>query len=150
RWCHLFENPRAVVGGRRAGTPGVDEGPSRIVVPLRVPHTMKVSLCLVSHEPLKDLQIAVYARAARPAAADETDTSLPHWGWRRRTLHRLCKRSRLLNTIVASYEMRSGREEVLSVPQYMSLCPTGQCNALCAFCSVTINRTGIIKRQLPF
>jgi molybdenum cofactor biosynthesis enzyme MoaA len=31
----------------------------------------------------------------------------------------------------------------------MSLCPTGQCNATCDFCSVTILRTGIIKRQLP-
>jgi MoaA/NifB/PqqE/SkfB family radical SAM enzyme len=30
----------------------------------------------------------------------------------------------------------------------MSLCPTRQCNALCNFCSVTINRTGIVKRQL--
>jgi len=34
--------------------------------------------------------------------------------------------------------------------EYVGLCPTGQCNALCSFCSVTINRTGIIKKRLPF
>ena len=46
--------------------------------------------------------------------------------------------------------MRLNREEVLSLPQYMALCPTGQCNARCDFCSVTTNRTGILKKQLPF
>ncbi|MGE3167105.1 MAG: radical SAM protein [Planctomycetota bacterium] len=45
--------------------------------------------------------------------------------------------------------MRLGREELLSLPQYMALCPTGQCNASCEFCSVTIHRTGIVKRELP-
>ena len=140
RWCQLFENPKGVVG----------EGAFRIVVPLRVAHDTKVSLCVVSRQPIGDLQISVYARRRQPSPADATDTCLPHWNVRQRMLHRLCRRSRLLNTIVASYEMRRGHEEVISVPQYMSLCPTGQCNALCAFCSVTINRTGIAKRQLPF
>jgi MoaA/NifB/PqqE/SkfB family radical SAM enzyme len=77
------------------------------------------------------------------------DTELPHWRpWQRR-IHRRCKRSRLFNSFVSAVEMRLGREELLSLPQYVALCPTGQCNALCPFCSVTINRTGIIKRQLP-
>src|SRR5215471_18013911 len=140
RWSQLFENPRAVVA----------DGPCRLVVPLRVPHDTKVSLCVVSQQRLPDLRISTYARTPQPHDADSTDTCLPHWSWRQRTVHRLCKRSRLLNSMVASYEMRRGREEVISVPQYMSLCPTGQCNALGAFCSVTINRTGIVKRQLPF
>ncbi|HET7698339.1 MAG TPA: radical SAM/SPASM domain-containing protein [Vicinamibacterales bacterium] len=85
-------------------------------------------------------------RETRAAA----DTLLPHWGPLQRTIHRLCRRSRAANTAVAAIEMRLGREELLSLPQYMALCPTGQCNALCGFCSVTTNRTGIIKKQLPF
>ena len=84
--------------------------------------------------------------ADAPVAAD---TLLPQWGLTKRSIHRLCRRSRMMNTIVAAMEMRLGREEVLSLPQYMALCPTGQCNALCEFCSVTRNRTGIIKKQLP-
>src|SRR5215831_10137551 len=139
RWCQLFENPKAVVG----------EGTVRIIVPLRVTHSTKVSLCVVTRQPVVSLQVSIYARRRQAVHDESMDTCLPHWNWRQRGLHRLCKRSRLLNTIVASYEMRHGREEVISVPQYMSLCPTGQCNALCAFCSVTINRTGIVKRQLP-
>jgi wyosine [tRNA(Phe)-imidazoG37] synthetase (radical SAM superfamily) len=51
--------------------------------------------------------------------------------------------------VVAAIEMRLDREEVLSLPQFVGICPTGQCNARCDFCSVTINRTGIIKRQIP-
>lgn len=80
----------------------------------------------------------------------EVDTLMPNWGPIRRTLHRLCKRSRTFNSFVAAMEMRLGHEEIVSLPMYVSLCPTGQCNALCDFCSVTINRTGIIKRQLPW
>lgn len=86
-----------------------------------------------------------------PAWTDDSEaTYLPHWTGMQRAIHHLCRSSRLLNQLVAAIEMRLGREEVLSLPHYVSLCPTGQCNALCAFCSVTINRTGIIKSQLPF
>ena len=59
------------------------------------------------------------------------------------------RRWRSFNTAVAALELRLSREELLSLPQYMGLCPTGQCNAQCGFCSVTLNRTGILKKQLP-
>lgn len=89
-----------------------------------------------------------------PYVADDSildvDTYLPTWGPIKRLIHRRCKRSRLFNAFVAGMEMRLGREESLSLPMYLALCPTGQCNALCDFCSVTIKRTGIIKKQLPF
>jgi MoaA/NifB/PqqE/SkfB family radical SAM enzyme len=75
---------------------------------------------------------------------------LPHWGRLQRYIHRRCRNSRKFNSLVAAVEMRLGREELLSLPQYMALCPTGQCNALCDFCSVTLNRTGILKQQLPY
>lgn len=76
------------------------------------------------------------------------DTFLPHWtGWQR-TLHRLCRSSRLWNSAINRLEMALEREELLSLPRYVALCPTGQCNALCAFCSVTTGRTGIVKKQL--
>jgi hypothetical protein len=75
---------------------------------------------------------------------------LQHWNRIQRFIHRRCRASRGFNNFVAAIEMRLGREELLSLPQYMGLCPTGQCNALCDFCSVTINRTGIIKKQLPY
>lgn len=81
--------------------------------------------------------------------SDSSVTYLPHWGPLQRWLHRWCRRSRRVNTWVAAWEMRRGRSELISLPQYMALCPTGQCNASCGFCSVTLNRTGIIKRQLP-
>ncbi len=91
---------------------------------------------------------------AAPYVADDAildvDTYLPHWGPLKRLVHRRCKSSRLFNAFVAGMEMRLGREESLSLPMYLALCPTGQCNALCEFCSVTIKRTGIIKKQLPF
>lgn len=90
-------------------------------------------------------------RVADQTRADMTvETEMRHWGPLRRAVHRKCKTSRAFNAFVAAIEMRLGREELLSMPQYMSFCPTGQCNASCAFCSVTINRTGIIKRQIPF
>ena len=75
---------------------------------------------------------------------------LPHWNRLQRSIHRRCRASRAFNRFVAAVEMRLEREELLSLPQYMGICPTGQCNATCDFCSVTINRTGIIKKQLPF
>ncbi len=89
-------------------------------------------------------------KEATKAVFDRTDTNIPHWGFLKKWLHKRCKSSRAFNTFIAHLEMRLGREEVVSVPQFMAFCPTGQCNALCDFCSVTINRTGIIKRQLPF
>ncbi|MGY4329393.1 radical SAM protein with 4Fe4S-binding SPASM domain [Bradyrhizobium sp. LB7.2] len=79
---------------------------------------------------------------------EEVETALPHWNRWQLAIHRRCKTSRSLNGFVSAVEMRLGRTELLSLPQYMAICPTGQCNALCAFCSVTVNRTGIIKRQL--
>ena len=90
-------------------------------------------------------------RAWQPAdeAVDPPETALPHWSRLQRAVHARCKRSRTFNALVASIEMRLGHEELLSLPGYFAICPTGQCNALCAFCSVTINRTGIIKKQLP-
>ncbi|MCE9590355.1 MAG: radical SAM protein [Planctomycetes bacterium] len=89
-------------------------------------------------------------RAASRANAADPNTYLPHWGFIRRTIHRACKRSRFVNTLVSAAEFRLEREELISLPQYMALCPTGQCNASCGFCSVTTNRTGIVKRELPF
>ncbi|QPJ65327.1 MAG: radical SAM protein [Candidatus Nitrohelix vancouverensis] len=80
----------------------------------------------------------------------ESPTYLPHWGGVKRWLHARCKESRFWNSVVSALEMRLGREELLSLPQYMALCPTGQCQALCGFCSVTTNRTGIVKKELPF
>jgi radical SAM protein with 4Fe4S-binding SPASM domain len=75
---------------------------------------------------------------------------LPHWTKWQRRVHRVCSSSRWVNAAVATWEMHQGKEELLSLPQYMAICPTGQCNASCDFCSVTTNRTGIIKKQLPF
>ncbi|MFM9941387.1 MAG: radical SAM/SPASM domain-containing protein [Hyphomicrobiaceae bacterium] len=97
------------------------------------------------------LTVPIVKRAtyAKLPPIDVPDTELAHWNFVERGIHRLAKRSRTANSLVAALEVRLGREEVLSLPQYMAVCPTGQCNATCAFCSVTINRTGIIKRQLP-
>ena len=82
--------------------------------------------------------------------SNPSDTNLPHWGMWKRNLHALCKQSKFWNTLVNALEVRFNLEEVVSLPQYMGLCPTGQCNAMCDFCSVTKNRSGIIKKQLPF
>ena len=102
----------------------------------------------VGVEPGKSVSPA--RRGPVDADSETEDAALPHWGPLRRAIHARCKRSRRFNTIVSALEMRLGREELLSLPGYMAICPTGQCNALCEFCSVTVNRTGIIKRQLPF
>jgi MoaA/NifB/PqqE/SkfB family radical SAM enzyme len=79
-----------------------------------------------------------------------SDTYLPSWGPLKRKLHDLCKQHRRVNAFVAALEMKLEREEAISLPSFIAICPTGQCNALCDFCSVTINRTGIVKRQLPW
>lgn len=89
------------------------------------------------------------ARCPEPGV-EQQDTYLNTWGTFKRRIHDKCKNSRRFNNFVSSMEMRLGRDEVLSMPSYMAICPTGQCNALCDFCSVTIKRTGIIKKQLPF
>jgi radical SAM protein with 4Fe4S-binding SPASM domain len=90
------------------------------------------------------------ADLGKMASDGDTGRYLPHWNRVQRFIHRRCRASQNINNVVAAIEMRLGREEVLSLPQYMAVCPTGQCNALCDFCSVTINRTGIIKKQLPY
>lgn len=83
-----------------------------------------------------------------PVWKDARDTYLPKWNSLQRSIHSTCKRSPAFNAFVQGIEFRLGREELLSMPRYMSFCPTGQCNALCDFCSVTINRTGIVKKQI--
>lgn len=80
----------------------------------------------------------------------DVETYLNHWSVFQKIIHRFCQKSKKINTLVAAIEMRMGREELLSLPQYMGLCPTGICNASCLFCSVTRNRTGIEKKELPY
>ncbi len=77
-------------------------------------------------------------------------TELTHWTVFQKMIHRFCRGSKKINTMVAAVEMRMGKEELLSLPQYMGLCPTGICNASCLFCSVTKNRSGIQKGELPY
>ena len=96
------------------------------------------------------LDVKVSSSTVNSLEWHDVDTNLPHWGPLKRWIHKKCKNSKLFNSFVAGVEMRLGRKEVVSLPMYMALCPTGQCNALCEFCSVTINRTGIIKRELSF
>lgn len=119
----------------------------------------KFNLILAGYQP--GVAVRVKTRLARltvravasPSAAPRAEkdiTCLPHWTKWQRSVHYLCGRSRWVNAAVATWEMHLGREEVLSLPQFMAICPTGQCNASCSFCSVTTNRTGIIKKQLPF
>ena len=116
--------------------------PTRSPVAIRAPEltVQAIGAGRISRVPVADLDVA-----AAPA-----DPYLPHWGRFKRAVHRRCQSSRWFNNLVSAIEMRLAVEEVVSLPQYMALCPTGQCNALCDFCSVTINRTGIIKKQLPF
>ncbi len=96
----------------------------------------------------------IIIRTAKTTPFNQTSkinsTHLPGWSVWQRAVHALCRQSRTFNAAVAAWEMHLGKEEVLSLPQYMAICPTGQCNASCGFCSVTTNRTGIIKKQLPF
>lgn len=119
----------------------------------------KFNLILAGYQP--GAAVRVKARLVRLAVravtnpgtaprAEKGITCLPHWTKWQRSVHYLCGRSRWINAAAATWEMHLGREEVLSLPQYMAICPTGQCNASCGFCSVTTNRTGIIKKQLPF
>lgn len=99
---------------------------------------------------LDRLTVRLVANPSPTHRVGKDSTCLPHWTKWQRSVHYLCHRSRWVNVAVATWEMHLGREEVLSLPQYMAICPTGQCNASCGFCSVTTNRTGIIKKQLPF
>ena len=96
------------------------------------------------------LTVRAVKNSSTPRKTGADITYLPHWAIWQRFVHRLCARSRWVNAAVATLEMHLDREEMLSLPQYMAICPTGQCNASCGFCSVTTNRTGIIKKQLPF
>ncbi|WP_417821156.1 radical SAM/SPASM domain-containing protein [Terasakiella sp.] len=99
---------------------------------------------------LSDITVEVIkGDQAQERIAAEVSTYLPHWGPVKRKVHDWCREYSWFNGLVAQLEMRFDKEEVLSLPQFMSFCPTGQCNASCEFCSVTVNRTGVIKRQLP-
>lgn len=95
-------------------------------------------------------KFVTHASQATAFKQNISNTNLPHWSYWQRTIHRLCQESRWFNAAIAALEMHLDREEVLSLPQYVAICPTGQCNASCGFCSVTTNRTGVIKKQLPF
>lgn len=79
----------------------------------------------------------------------ERSTYLDHWGFLQRLIHRLCKKSKHFNIVISSLEMHLGRTEVLSLPSFIALCPTGRCNAKCLFCSVAENRNGILKNDMP-
>ncbi len=86
-------------------------------------------------------------RLRQQLAALTADTLLPHWGPIRRFLHNRCKSSAAWNAVISAAELRLGMEEVVSLPQFMALCPTGRCNANCVFCSVEGQRDGITKRD---
>ena len=77
------------------------------------------------------------------------DTFIEHWGIVERSIHALCKKFRHFNSVVSYIEMQLGRTEILSLPSFVALCPTGQCNANCLFCSVAENRDGIVKTFMP-
>lgn len=83
------------------------------------------------------------------ARLPQQDTALEHWGFFKKWLHGLCKKSRHLNIAVAFIEMHMGKTELVSLPSFVALCPTGQCNAKCVFCSVSENRSGIRKTAIP-
>lgn len=123
-------------------------GRYRLVLATIAPLTAE-SLPLGSPDVIATSSVLTTPSTARSNSANP-NTYLPHWGFIRRAIHRACKRSRFTNTLVSAMEFRLEREELLSLPQYMAICPTGQCNASCGFCSVTTNRTGIVKRELPF
>jgi MoaA/NifB/PqqE/SkfB family radical SAM enzyme len=116
-------------------------GPVQIVVSLA--NRSAADLCI-----LRAPRIGFRELPRWTSGIEEVETELPHWNRWQKAIHRRCKTSMTFNGVVQALEVRLGREELLSLPQYMAICPTGQCNALCDFCSVTINRTGIVKRQL--
>ncbi|CAN5432033.1 hypothetical protein BH11PSE11_BH11PSE11_02580 [soil metagenome] len=97
---------------------------------------------------LADLGLEVWV--TKPVKATAAVTEMPHWSFTDKLVHAACKRWSSFNAVVAAIETHANKEELLSLPQYMALCPTGQCNASCGFCSVTTNRSGIIKKQIPF
>lgn len=68
----------------------------------------------------------------------------------KKMLRALCRRSRRFNALVSAMEMRAGAVELASLPQYVGVCVSGRCNALCPFCSVTFRRGGIIKEDLDY
>jgi radical SAM protein with 4Fe4S-binding SPASM domain len=119
----------------------------------------KFNLYLAGHQPgtatrvkarIVRLTVRAITDTPTPQRSGSDLTCLPHWTRWQRRVHALCGKSRWINAAVATWEMHLGHEELLSLPQYMAICPTGQCNASCGFCSVTTNRTGVIKKQLPF
>lgn len=135
-------------------------GSGEIVLSFRYVSTRggKFNLLLAGYQPssavrvkvrLDCLKARVVAITCSSRRVVEDSTCLPHWTKWQRYVHFLCGKSRWFNAAVAAWEIHLGREEVLSLPQYMAVCPTGQCNASCGFCSVTTNRSGILKKQLP-
>lgn len=137
-----------------AGRYWLVNGPIRGIVPFRDLPPGKYSPTLVAQyiydaarPTLRGIDLEVRHRFV-PKWEDKHNTYLPNWNKLQRFIHRQCKNSSGFNSFVQGLEFRLGREELMSVPRYMSFCPTGQCNALCDFCSVTINRTGIIKKQI--
>ncbi|HEX8903124.1 radical SAM/SPASM domain-containing protein [Vitreimonas sp.] len=137
-----------------AGRYWLADGPIRAITPFRnLPpgryQPSVVAQYLLSRERPTLHAVDVHLRTETSASwTDEHDTYLPQWGKLERLIHRACKRSPAFNAFVQGIEFRLGREELISMPRYMSFCPTGQCNAQCDFCSVTINRTGIIKKEI--
>jgi len=94
---------------------------------------------------------SLVCRSASHVGADlETeaiDTYLPHWGGL--SVISIVVADSPASSMLSWQPLRCaliGRS-ALSLPMYLSMCPTGQCNALCDFCSVTIKRTGIIKNS---
>jgi radical SAM protein with 4Fe4S-binding SPASM domain len=119
----------------------------------------KFTLSLAGYQPdfpvpaklrIARLVTRVAARSGSASHLERKPSYARHWKKWQRSVHYICSQSRWFNAAVATWEMHLGQAEVLSLPQYMAICPTGQCNASCGFCSVTTNRTGIIKKQLPF
>lgn len=137
-----------------AGRYWMANGPVRAVTPFRnlPPGRYAGSLVVqylqgASRPTLREIDLDIRTDPV-PTWEEEQDTYLPRWSALHKFIHRACKRSAAINAFVQGLEFRLGRDELMSVPRYMSFCPTGQCNALCDFCSVTHNRTGIIKKQI--
>lgn len=93
---------------------------------------------------------AAFPKSKEKKNASEHYEVPDEWSYSRKFLHRLCRTSPFVNALTARVEMRLMVEDVTSVPNSLAFCPTGQCNALCDFCSVTVNRTGIVKSQMAF
>lgn len=83
------------------------------------------------------------------SAGSNQSTIMPSWGLFKRLVHNACKKSKIVNSMVAQLHMRLGHEECLSVPLYLAVCPTGRCNANCVFCSVDGTRPYNRSHEIP-